>query len=337
MTSELSTPEGRSETANEAEASKPPPAAVTIVDLDKALPVTPGRRLGELPAIGVATRSLTGEASTVADGLLLTLVPPGIDDRRCVEVEDPIEEANALAAQAARTPQAIAVLDGLLRLTDQLDVRDGLVAESLAYSVLLASTEFAQWRQSKPRRDVQTCPEPLLLQRVGDVVDVRLNRPDRRNAFNRGMVQALLDALDLVALDASIARLRISGEGSNFSSGGDLDEFGSVTDPAGGHGIRLAQSVGWAVHQVADRVEVTVHGASFGMGVEVPAFAGRVIAHENASFVLPELAMGLIPGAGGTVSITRRIGRWRTAWMAMSGRTVSVERALVWGLVDGRA
>jgi enoyl-CoA hydratase/carnithine racemase len=51
-------------------------------------------------------------------------------------------------------------------------------------------------------------------------------------------------------------------------------------------------------------------------------------------FGLPELGLGLIPGAGGTVSVTRRIGRWRTAYLVLSGRTIGVETARAWGLVD---
>jgi enoyl-CoA hydratase/carnithine racemase len=49
---------------------------------------------------------------------------------------------------------------------------------------------------------------------------------------------------------------------------------------------------------------------------------------------LPELSIGLLPGAGGTVSVTRRIGRWRTAYLVLSGRTIDAATALRWGLVD---
>ena len=60
-----------------------------------------------------------------------------------------------------------------------------------------------------------------------------------------------------------------------------------------------------------------------------------MIAAPDTRMALPEIGMGLVPGAGGTVSIVRRIGRWRTAWIALTGeRPVEVERALQWGLVD---
>jgi enoyl-CoA hydratase/carnithine racemase len=64
------------------------------------------------------------------------------------------------------------------------------------------------------------------------------------------------------------------------------------------------------------------------------AFCGRVHSDPDAVFGLPELTLGLIPGAGGTVSVTRRIGRWRTAYLVLSGRTIDATTALRWGLID---
>ncbi len=77
-----------------------------------------------------------------------------------------------------------------------------------------------------------------------------------------------------------------------------------------------------------------VHGACIGAGIELPAFARRVVAREDTWFQLPELAMGLVPGAGGTVSIPRRIGRQRTAWLALTSQRIDAETAWRWGLVD---
>ena len=59
-----------------------------------------------------------------------------------------------------------------------------------------------------------------------------------------------------------------------------------------------------------------------------------MVARPDASFWLPELSLGLVPGAGGTVSLPRRIGRQRTAWLALSGRAIDAQTALDWGLVD---
>ena len=71
-----------------------------------------------------------------------------------------------------------------------------------------------------------------------------------------------------------------------------------------------------------------------GAGIEMAAFAGRVVADEAAAISLPEIGIGLIPGAGGTVSLPRRIGRHRTALLALSGERISASTAVDWGLVD---
>jgi enoyl-CoA hydratase/carnithine racemase len=68
--------------------------------------------------------------------------------------------------------------------------------------------------------------------------------------------------------------------------------------------------------------------------MELPAFASRVVARSDATFHLPEVGMGLVPGAGGTASIPTRIGRQRTAWLAITGATIDARTAMAWGLVD---
>jgi enoyl-CoA hydratase/carnithine racemase len=82
------------------------------------------------------------------------------------------------------------------------------------------------------------------------------------------------------------------------------------------------------------RVTAHVHGACIGAGVEIPAFCARVHATPDAVFRLPEVAMGLIPGAGGTASLPRRIGRFRTNYLALSGFEIDANTAQRWGLVD---
>jgi enoyl-CoA hydratase/carnithine racemase len=129
-------------------------------------------------------------------------------------------------------------------------------------------------------------------------------------------------------------RAEFRAAGPDFSFGGDLHEFGSAPDPATAHVIRLTRSVGALIASHRDRVTAYVHGACYGAGCEVPAFAGRVVATADARFALPEISLGLIPGAGGTVSVTGRIGRWRTAWLALSGARIDAPTALAWGLVD---
>jgi enoyl-CoA hydratase/carnithine racemase len=96
----------------------------------------------------------------------------------------------------------------------------------------------------------------------------------------------------------------------------------------------MTQHPGWNLSHIADRTTVHMHGNCIGAGIEMPAFASHVIADPETTFLLPELAMGLIPGAGGCVSIPRRIGRWRTLWLVLTGSQLNAHEALAWGLID---
>jgi hypothetical protein len=244
------------------------------------------------------------------------------------------DELDAVMATAERAPQASAALAVLLRTGDGRSVADGLQAESAVYGVLQAGEEFARWRASRPPRVRQDPPGPAVaVERRDDVLHVVLSRPHVRNALDRRMRDELAAALQLAVDDPSLT-VELSGAGASYSSGGDLDEFGSRPDPATAHLTRLARSLGSLVHALSDRVHVTVHGATAGSGVELPAFAGRVTARPGTTFELPELVLGLVPGAGGTVSLPRRIGRQRTMLLALLGRPVDAETALEWRLVD---
>lgn len=226
------------------------------------------------------------------------------------------------------------MLRDVLDATAHLEVPEALAVESLAYSTLLAGPEFAHWLAGRVRRPVPTCAEPVLVVRLEDELHVTLNRPERRNAFGAAVRDGLLDALAVAGADPSVTRVRLDGAGPAFCAGGDLDEFGTADDPATAHRVRMQRSAGLAVHRLADRVHPVLHGACIGAGIEVPAFADHVVARAGTSFRLPELTMGLIPGAGGTVSISRRIGRTRFEEWVRSGESVDAATALDWGLVD---
>lgn len=208
-----------------------------------------------------------------------------------------------------------------------------LVAESACYSMLQGGAEFAAWRAGRPRRATGDDGPRVRVSRAGDVLDVTLTRPARRNALDAAMRDGLAEAFTAALLDPAL-RVRLRGAGPAFSAGGDLDEFGSRPDPAQAHVTRLVRSPGWLAYQLGPRLEVLVHGACMGSGIEIPAFAGAVRAAEDTAIGLPEVSLGLIPGAGGTVSLTRRIGRRRTAFLGLSGTTIDARTALAWGLVD---
>src|SRR3546814_15863087 len=86
------------------------------------------------------------------------------------------------------------------------------------------------------------------------------------------------------------------------------------------HAVRTLHSCARALDVLGSRGTVRLHGACVGSGVEVAAAAHRRIAAADSWFQLPEVRMGLIPGAGGTATVARAIGRHRTLWMLLSAR-----------------
>lgn len=235
-------------------------------------------------------------------------------------------------------PVAARVACGVLRMTLSLDFEAALELESIAYSMLLASEGFQAWRANMPVRRRAETPEPrVLMEEDAGAVVIRLNRPARRNAVDAAMRDALCEALEFARDDPDARPVVLAGQGAAFSAGGDLDEFGAAKDPGRAHLIRMEQSPARLARQIGERLTVRLHGACVGAGIEVPAAAARVVAAEGAFFRLPEVAMGLIPGAGGTATISRRIGRHRAAYMALSGADIDLATGLRWGLVDAVA
>ena len=142
----------------------------------------------------------------------------------------------------------------------------------------------------------------------------------------------------MARLDESVTAVQLSGNGRSFCSGGDLAEFGTFDDPTSAHLARTRHSPALVLAELTARLgrncRARGHGQVLGSGLEMAAYCGHVSADPAAVLGLPELALGLIPGAGGTVSITRRIGRWRTAYLVLSGQPIDAATALAWGLVD---
>jgi enoyl-CoA hydratase/carnithine racemase len=273
----------------------------------------------------------------LAAALDLTLGPAELarSGRMFAATDDPGATASVLRAAAEANPQATLVLAQVLRTTGDLTVPAALEVESLAYSVLLGGAEFRRWLEGRgPRSLPPAAIRPVLVARSGDVLHVTLNRPERRNAYGRQLRDALVDALAIAELDATVDRVVLDGAGPSFCAGGDLAEFGTTADLVTAHFVRTRAGAGAQLHRLAARTEVRLHGGCVGAGIELAAFAGRVVVHPAATFRLPEVGMGLIPGAGGTVSIPRRIGRWRTLHAALSGEPVDAATALEWGLVD---
>ena len=283
------------------------------------------------------------------------VVPDGIDDTdlpQTVEVCEPFDivlakddapaplavpadEIDLIAAAASASPAAAVALVQLLRLSEGRSTADGLVAESLAYSTLQSGPQFQAWLASQPARLVPDNLEPAVLaDRADSTLRLTLNRPERHNAFSAEMRDALVEQLRAAWSDPSLDGIVLDGAGPTFCSGGDLAEFGTTPDPGTAHRVRSVRSAAFWLDRLAAKTRAIVHGTCVGAGVELPAYAHDVIAHPDTTFRLPEVAMGLVPGAGGTVSIARRIGRQRLCYMALTNTEIDATTARSWGLID---
>ncbi len=245
------------------------------------------------------------------------------------------EAVGRLRAATGRSPRAAIACGQLLRQTAVLDTAAGLAAEAAAYSLLLGGPEFARWlaERGAPRRRAPV-PSPVLVSRDGDRLSITLNDPGRRNAFSAVLREALLDALLVADADSSVSSVVLGGAGPAFCSGGDTDEFGTAKDLVAAYLVRLSRAPWRVIDDLAPEVTVYAHGACVGAGTELLAYAGKVVAAPDAFFELPEVRMGLVPGAGGSVSVPRRIGRQRAAWLMLTGDRLPAATALRWGLAD---
>jgi hypothetical protein len=301
--------------------------------LDSAAWPSAATLLRRSTAIVVVIATASNVPERVERAADLVLAGPEVATKTGIVVTDPLDAAERLSDRISKSARASIALVWLLRLSEGLSVYDAIVAESATYSSLQAGPDFLSWLKARPGRRDSGQAERVRLRREDNVLYVTLSRRDRRNAVDAAMRDSLREALQVAIVDTSL-RVVIDADGPSFSSGGDLDEFGTASDPATSHLLRVSTSVGWLIHQLRGRTTVRLHGDCIGAGIELPAFAGTVIASPETRVSLPEIGMGLIPGAGGTVSLPRRIGRGRTAWLALSGETIDAATALQWNLVD---
>jgi enoyl-CoA hydratase/carnithine racemase len=289
---------------------------VAFVELDAAEDAPETVELPPCPVVGI------GDAShPLASRLDAVLEPP--------------VTAQTIARQVLARPHAAAVVVQLLRLLPSLSLAEGLTAESLAYAVLQGSEEHIAWIAARRCEPIpERTPGRVALAREGGRLTITLDHPESGNAIDRHMRDALHEAFALAALDPDVRQVSLRAAGRTFSLGAELGEFGTTLDPASAHAIRRRTLPALQATRCVDRLDVHVQGGCVGSGLELAAYASRFTASKDAWFHLPELSMGILPGAGGCVSLTRRIGRQRAALMILSGKRFSARQALAWGLVD---
>jgi len=161
-----------------------------------------------------------------------------------------------------------------------------------------------------------------------------LNRPNRANAFNADFMTEINKALSELEIDENVRTVVITGAGANFCGGADFAAFASGQ-------VDAAISFSEAPHEVFTRIEIfpkpviaAINGPAMGGGLELALACDVRIMNKTAIVRLPELTLGLLPGAGATQRLGRLIGWARAREMILLTDPVGADKALEWGLVN---
>jgi len=181
----------------------------------------------------------------------------------------------------------------------------------------------------------------VLIERNGGVAHLILNRPDRKNALDQALMDALSAALDAIRDDASVRVVILRGAGGVFSSGIDhtllMHVFQKSQEVPFRHLHRDLQSVMDRIELMERPVIAVMSRYCVGMALELALACDFRIATEDCVMGLPEVAFGIIPDVGGTTRLVRTVGPQRAKEMVLSGRLVTGRRAAKDGLVSETA
>lgn len=174
----------------------------------------------------------------------------------------------------------------------------------------------------------QSGSEPLLVERRDDgVVIMRLNRPERRNALSRELIDSLRETCAAIAADDDVRAVVLTGGGGAFCAGLDLHELGDQGTNLDGRFIEDIRGLPQPTIAAVDGPAVTA-------GIEMALACDIRLGSATARFADTHVRVGVLPGGGATVMLPRVVGLGRAKEMSLSGRAVHAEEAERWGLLN---
>ncbi len=167
------------------------------------------------------------------------------------------------------------------------------------------------------------------------ILIITLNRPDKLNALNRAVLQAIDAQIEFASTSELVKGIIITGSGPKaFAAGADISEFSALLP----HEAQLLSQEGQLIFQKIDKltkpVIAAVNGFALGGGFELALACHIRIASDNAKFGLPEATLGLLPGYGGTQRLPLIIGKGRAIELMLTAEQVTAQKALDWGIVN---
>ena len=174
--------------------------------------------------------------------------------------------------------------------------------------------------------------EPITLEQEGAVATITLNRPEKRNALSRELLEQLVDTLRALERDGTTRAVVLQGDERAFAAGADL---GGLGDAGAIELYTSGYSELWDdVAAIRLPLVASVAGFALGGGLELALICDVVVAAENAQFGFPETSIGIVPGAGGTQRIVRAVGKPVAMDLMLTGRRLTAAEALAFGLVS---
>ncbi|HBG44900.1 MAG TPA: crotonase [Firmicutes bacterium] len=164
---------------------------------------------------------------------------------------------------------------------------------------------------------------------------VTINRPEALNALNRKVLQALDEVLSMIEQNKTIRAVVITGAGEKaFVAGADIAEMKEMKPAEAEEFSRCGQEIFARIKCLNQAVVAAVNGYALGGGCELAMACDLRVASENARFGQPEINLGIIPGFGGTVRLSRLVGPAKAREMIMTGAMITAEEALRIGLIN---
>ena len=159
---------------------------------------------------------------------------------------------------------------------------------------------------------------------------LELNRPEKRNALNNATLQEIADCLQSLDADAAVKAVVITGNLQCFAAGADLNELAQLDVVSIQQDQRPQLWKG--IDEFSKPLIMAVNGYALGAGFELALHGDIVLAGDNAQFALPEIGLGMLPGAGGTQRLARLVGQQLAMRWAMTGEMISAQTAMQHGI-----
>lgn len=164
---------------------------------------------------------------------------------------------------------------------------------------------------------------------------VTLNRPDVLNALNTQMGLDLVELFEALTLDTGALRcVVLTGEGKAFCAGGDLKQRDGMSAAQWTAQHVIFERMARALLDLPLPLVGAINGAAYGGGCEIAGLCDFLFASSTAKFALPEGKLGIMPGAGGTQTLSRAVGERRAKELILTGKAFTAAQAEQWGLVN---